>query len=117
MLRWDRASRLRPVALQDAEADDLLPGMDTEERMRSWHLVEPDGTVHSAGAALPPLLRMLPGGRPLAALAATAPGLTSRAYEWIARNRAWPSRLVGAGARRRADAVIERRRRALSPSG
>jgi predicted DCC family thiol-disulfide oxidoreductase YuxK len=87
ILRWDRHGRLRPVALQDPEADELLGGMDEERKMASWHLVAPDGTVYSAGAAFPPLLRLLPGGRPLAALTAAFPSLTERAYQHIARTR------------------------------
>jgi predicted DCC family thiol-disulfide oxidoreductase YuxK len=84
-LTWDRHRRLRPVALQDPEADALLGGMDQEQKMASWHLVAADGSVYSAGAAFPPLLRLLPGGRPLAALAAAFPGLTERGYRWVAR--------------------------------
>jgi predicted DCC family thiol-disulfide oxidoreductase YuxK len=85
VLRWDRNRRLRPVALQDPEADALLGGMREEEKMASWHLVTADSAVHSAGAAFPPLLRLLPGGRPLAALAAAFPDTTERAYRWVAR--------------------------------
>ena len=87
LLRWDRNGRLRPVALQDPEADELLGGMDEERKLASWHLVTPDGAVHSAGAAFPPLLRLLPGGRPLAALAAAFPDLTERGYRHVARTR------------------------------
>ena len=86
-LRWDRSGRLRPVALQDPEADQLLGGMDEERKMASWHLVEADGRVYSAGAAFPPLLRLLPGGRPLAAVVGAFPGVTDRAYRHIARTR------------------------------
>jgi predicted DCC family thiol-disulfide oxidoreductase YuxK len=87
VLRWDRNRRLRPVALQDPEADRLLEGMDEERKMASWHLVTADGAVYSAGAAFPPLLRRLPGGRPLAWLAAALPGPTERAYRYVARTR------------------------------
>ena len=87
ILRWDRAGRLRPVALRDPEADELLGGMDEERKLASWHLVVPDGRVYSAGAAFPPLLRLLPGGRPAAALASALPGLTERGYRWVARTR------------------------------
>ena len=86
-LRWDRNGRLRPVALQDPEADSLLGGMDEERKMASWHLVAADGRVYSAGAAFPPLLRLLPGGRPLGAVAATVPGLAEHAYRHVARTR------------------------------
>jgi predicted DCC family thiol-disulfide oxidoreductase YuxK len=94
ILAWDRRGRLRPVPLQDAEADALLPGMDPERKMASWHLVTPDGHVHSAGAAFPPLLRLLPGGRPIAAAAGALPGVTERAYRCAARNRSRLGRLV-----------------------
>jgi predicted DCC family thiol-disulfide oxidoreductase YuxK len=87
ILRWDRRGRLRPVALQDPEADELLGGMAEEQKRASWHLVTPDGRVHSAGAAFPPLLRLLPGGRPLAAVAAAFPALTERGYRYVARTR------------------------------
>jgi predicted DCC family thiol-disulfide oxidoreductase YuxK len=87
VMRWDRNGRLRPVALQDPEADELLGGMDEERKMGSWHLVTEDGTVHSAGAAFPLLLRRLPGGRPLAWLTAALPGPTERAYRYVARTR------------------------------
>ena len=57
------------MALQDERAVALLSGMPEAERMASWHLVRPDGAVSSAGAAAPTLLRLLPGGAPLAAFA------------------------------------------------
>src|SRR5207247_9951497 len=69
LLAWDRRRRLRPIALQDPEAEALLSGMDAEPKMDSWHLVMPDGRVYSAGAAVAPLGRLLPGGAPVAALA------------------------------------------------
>lgn len=87
LLKWDRHGRLRPVALQDPEADELLGGMTREQKMASWHLVTADGTVYSAGAAFPPLLRLLPGGRLFAALTAAFPGVTERAYRYVARTR------------------------------
>ena len=41
--------------------------------MASWHLVV-DGDVYSGGAAAAPLLRLLPGGRPLAPSWPRSPG-------------------------------------------
>lgn len=107
-LAWDRDRRLRPVALQDPEAGRLLGGMPQERRMESWHLVTPDGTVRSGGEALAPLLQMLPGGGPVAAVVARTPRLTDRSYRWVAANRSalsrrWPGRERG---RRRAEARI-----------
>jgi predicted DCC family thiol-disulfide oxidoreductase YuxK len=95
ILAWDRRGRLRPVALQDPEADRLLQGMATERAMASWHLVTPGGAVRSAGAAVPPLLRLLPGGRPLAAAAAAMPGLTERTYQFVSRHRGTLGRMLG----------------------
>ncbi len=85
ILRWDRRGRLRPVALQEAEAPRLLAHMDEERRMASWHLVTPDGEISSAGRAIAPLLRVLPGGRALASLADALPRLTDAGYALLAR--------------------------------
>jgi predicted DCC family thiol-disulfide oxidoreductase YuxK len=94
ILAWDRRGHLRAVALQDPEADALLPGIDSTRRMASWHLVTPDGAIYSAATAFPPLLCLLPGGRPLAAVAGAFPGVTGVAYRWAARNRGGLGRLV-----------------------
>lgn len=98
ILWWDRHRRLRPVALQSPEADRLLPDMDPQTRMGSWHLVDPNGRTHSAGDAVAPLLRLLPGGRPLARVAATFPGATRRAYRWVSSHREGLAKLVGSRA-------------------
>ena len=110
VLRGDRGRMLRPVALQDPEADRLLAGMTEEERMASSHLVGPDGAVATAGAAAAPLFRLLPGWRPLAALAARFPRATERAYRWVADHRGLFGRFVTQAAKRRADRLIEARR-------
>jgi predicted DCC family thiol-disulfide oxidoreductase YuxK len=109
VLAWDRRGRLRPVALQDPEADALLGKMGEEERMGSWHLVSPGGEVRSAGAAFEPLLRLLPGGAPLASLAARAPGPVERGYRFVADHRTPIGRRLTDGMRRRADRRIAAR--------
>jgi predicted DCC family thiol-disulfide oxidoreductase YuxK len=109
VLRWDRRRTLRPVALQDPETDRLLAGMRENERMASWHLVAPGGDVASGGAAFAPLLRLLPAGRPLAALADRFPRAAERGYRWVAERRGAFGRLVTGRGRRRADALIEER--------
>jgi predicted DCC family thiol-disulfide oxidoreductase YuxK len=109
VLAWDRRGALRPVALSSPEAARLLGGMAPEERAASWHLVEPGGRVHSGGAAFAPLARRLPGGRPLAALAARFPRAAERAYRAVADRRTALGRLIGTGARRRADRRIAAR--------
>jgi predicted DCC family thiol-disulfide oxidoreductase YuxK len=109
ILAWDRRRALRPLPLQSEEAERILAGMPEGKRMASWHLLGPDGRLHSAGAALPGLLHLLPGGAPLAALTAKAPRLTEGAYRWVADRRSWFGRLVTEGAKRRADKKIEAR--------
>jgi predicted DCC family thiol-disulfide oxidoreductase YuxK len=109
VLRWDRGRRLEPVSLQDERALALLGEMPEAERMASWHLVGPDGSIASAGAAAPGLLRLLPGGGALAALADRAPGAVERAYAWVVANRGALGRHLGERALARADAVIAER--------
>jgi predicted DCC family thiol-disulfide oxidoreductase YuxK len=95
ILARDRDRRLRPVPLQSAEADTLLPGMDHDKKMASWHLVTPAGMIYSAGDAVAPLMRLIKGGKPVAALAKAAPGSTRAAYRLVARNRTKLGRLLG----------------------
>ena len=64
ILAWDRAKRVRPVAIQSEEGSRLLAPIAPDTRLDSWHLVRADGRLFSAGAAAKPLARLLPGGRP-----------------------------------------------------
>jgi predicted DCC family thiol-disulfide oxidoreductase YuxK len=96
VLELDRG-RYRPLAIQDARSADLLPDTTEEERLRSFHIVDPDGTVHSAGDGLalliPPLRR--------------APKLASRAYWLVANNRTRLGKLLPDAARRQARRRID----------
>jgi predicted DCC family thiol-disulfide oxidoreductase YuxK len=78
---------LRALPLQDPRAQSLLPNVDQQQKMASWHLITQNGRVHSGGKAVPHLLRLLPGGRPIAWLAGLLPGVVDRVYELISRNR------------------------------
>jgi predicted DCC family thiol-disulfide oxidoreductase YuxK len=109
VLRADRRRTLTPLALGTAEADDRLHDLRPEQRAASWHLIAPDGRRQSAGAAAPPLLTLLPGGRIPAAVLARAPALTDRSYRWIAGNRSRLSRLLPSGAKLRASRTIGER--------
>jgi predicted DCC family thiol-disulfide oxidoreductase YuxK len=109
VLAWDRRGALRPVAIQSEEAGRLLGRMPEAERIASWHLVDGDGTIRSAGAAFQGLFRLLPGGGPIAAFASRAPQATDRAYRWVAGNRSRWGKLVTDGAKRRAEKRIEAR--------
>ncbi len=95
ILRWDRRGAVRPVALQDPEAEELLDGMDAERKMASWHLVTPEGRIYSGGDAVPPLAKLLPAGAPVAALARSFPGTTRRLYGWVADHRDELGRRLG----------------------
>jgi predicted DCC family thiol-disulfide oxidoreductase YuxK len=111
ILAWDVGHRLRPVALQDPEADRLLKGMDPERKMASWHLVTADGRVRSSGSAVPDLMRLLPGGLPFALIARLAPGPTEAAYRAVSNHRDRLARLIGPKRR----AVDPNRRRPRRP--
>lgn len=95
VLAWDRRHAIRPLPLRSAEADRLLDGMSDEERMGSWHLVTADGHVHSGGDAFPHLMRLLPAGAPIGAVAAAMPGVTDRVYRWIAGHRDDIAKVLG----------------------
>ena len=98
ILRWDRRGSIRAVPIQGSEAEALLAGMGPARRLASWHLATIDGMVRSGAAAVAPLARMLPGGRPIAYVAELFPGLTELAYGLVARHRGTLGRLIGAKA-------------------
>lgn len=116
LLRFDRAERLRPVALQRPEVAALLADLAPAKRMESMHLVSPDGARLSGGDALPPLLRLLRGGRIPAAVSGRFPRLTSAGYRWVAANRIGISRLVPRRIKERAAERVRERERELESS-
>jgi predicted DCC family thiol-disulfide oxidoreductase YuxK len=116
LLRWDWNRRLRPLALQAAESDRLLADLAPAERMASWHLISPSSERWSAGAALPPLLRLLPGGRAPAAAFARFPAATEHGYRWVADHRSDLARLLPAALKRRADRYLAARLNAAPPA-
>lgn len=105
---WDRKRRLRFAPIRSVEGESRLGGMDPPRRDGSWHLVTRDGRVASAGAAVPLLLRELPGGGPLAWLAESLPRTTDRAYRAVARRRLALGRLLPADGSRACDVPVER---------
>jgi predicted DCC family thiol-disulfide oxidoreductase YuxK len=98
ILAWDRGRLIVPLAITAADSKLLLANIEPDRRLASWHFRDRSGTVFSAGAAFAPLLRLLPGGSPLAALAPRFPGGVERAYRVVARNRGTLGALLRSGA-------------------
>jgi len=111
LLGWDRGARLRALALQRAEADELLVELTAAERMASWHLISPTGQRRSGGEALPALLQLLPFGRLPAALLARVPELADGGYRYVAARRSQLSRWLPAAVKRAARENVSRRER------
>src|SRR3974377_2184337 len=83
----DRRARLMPVALPDPRIPALLAPVPAPARLRSWHLVAPDGRVRSGGDAVPELCRLLPGFGGLGLLGGAAPDTTQRIYAGLPGTR------------------------------
>jgi predicted DCC family thiol-disulfide oxidoreductase YuxK len=111
LLRWDRARRIDAAPIQSADGERLLSNMPVSERLASWHVINGAGAVHSGGFGLPVAFAVLPGGSPLARIAAWFPRSTSRAYDWVASNRAQLGRPFGERSRAWAAGVIAERER------
>jgi predicted DCC family thiol-disulfide oxidoreductase YuxK len=106
LLSWDRAHRLDAAAIQSPRGAELLADVAQEERLESWHVIDARGVRRSAGAGIPVVLDALPGGKPLARLAARSPRATASAYAWVANHRTLLSRLLNARTRAWAVRVI-----------
>ncbi len=111
LLTWDRANRVRPVPIQSARGDELLIDMEREDRLKSWHLLDAGGMLHSAGAGIPVIFDALPGGALIASVVSRFPTATSRTYDWIASHRVLLGRTLGARPRAWAAQVIAERGR------
>lgn len=94
----DRHRRLRFASIQGPYGASLLAGIAPEARLRSMHVVGPDGCVTSSGPALVRVAGELPAGRSLAWFGRTFPGAAERAYRAVASRRHMLGRLVGADA-------------------
>jgi predicted DCC family thiol-disulfide oxidoreductase YuxK len=92
--RWSRGNA-RIVAIQSERGQALLRKLPRARRLDSIHAVTADGRVWPAGAAVPHVLRAMPGGRPLAAVAERFLGATEQVYRAIARRRGAIGRLLG----------------------
>ena len=109
LLAWDRARRLRPLAIQSAEGQRLLADLTPETRLATAHAIDAAGRRTSGGDALAPIAAVLPGGAPLAALGRRAPALARAGYRAIAGRRSFLGRQISDAAKARADERIARR--------
>ena len=111
LLAWDRAGRLRPLAIQSAEGQRLLADLTPEERLATAHAIDAAGRRTSGGDALAPIAAVVPGGAPLALLGRRAPALARAGYRAVAGRRSLFGRLISDAAWARADERIARRSR------
>jgi predicted DCC family thiol-disulfide oxidoreductase YuxK len=109
VLRADRRRVLKPAFIQGPEGERLLADMPPRQRLASWHFIDDEGRRTSGGRALTELLRELPAGRPLAALTGALPGVTERAYGWVATHRSLLSKPIPASAKERARRLVAAR--------
>lgn len=112
VLAADRRRRLEPVAIVSPKGAALLEDLAPERRLDSWHLVRPDGSRSSAGAAVIDLAELLSPPSAGAAGRAAARVLARPAgwlYAPLAARRSALGRLVPAGAKRRAAAAVAAR--------
>ena len=87
LLQWDRFHRIVPVSLGNPEAQELLAPLPHEQRTSTFHVVSPRGRIVSGDAAIPELLRLVPGGTLVAWCLTTLPGhrlLLQWCYRWVA---------------------------------
>ncbi|MCW2998812.1 MAG: hypothetical protein JWN65_2361 [Solirubrobacterales bacterium] len=111
LLRWDGQGRrlLEPVAIQSPEGARLLAPVPPADRLKTAHVVGSDGVVHSGGDAAAVVADVLPAGAPFAFVARLLPWVVRGGYGLIAGNRMRVSKVVPAGAKQRADAVLAAR--------
>lgn len=85
--RLDRGGRLAFLPLEDEAAAALVEALPEHERMSSWRLARPDGTLAGRGAGAPALLRALGHERSARALEAMPDTMLEHGYDLVARNR------------------------------
>jgi predicted DCC family thiol-disulfide oxidoreductase YuxK len=108
-LRHDRHERLVAAAIQSPLGAELIGDLSPDERLASAHAVGPDGRRRSGGAAAAEVLATLDATALLGRLARRLPAAMDRLYDAVAARRMAVGRFVGAGARGRADRLLERR--------
>jgi predicted DCC family thiol-disulfide oxidoreductase YuxK len=86
--RLDRGHELALLPLSDPEAATFLARLPEEERLSSWRLALPDGTLAGEGVGFPDLLRVVRLTRPIGVLLEVIPARALNGlYGLVARNR------------------------------
>jgi predicted DCC family thiol-disulfide oxidoreductase YuxK len=97
-LRLDRRKELAVLPLQDREAGRFLEPLPPEERLASWRLVRPDGSLAGYGAGLGELLGSMWLTRALGRAVAVVPApALDTLYEHAASQRGRLGRIVPRG--------------------
>lgn len=109
LVPFDTRGRLRLLAIQDPEGQELLAPVPEAERLASAHAVTPDGRVFSGGDAAAPIAAALPALSWGAPLLRGLPGPTRGAYRLVADRRSLLGRRLDDRALERADRLIARR--------
>jgi predicted DCC family thiol-disulfide oxidoreductase YuxK len=105
-VRRDRHHVLVAVPIQSPRGAELLADLAPSDRLRCAHVVHEDGSRRSGGGAGADVLSVLPRTRLLGRLARSSPRATELLYGVVARRRQRLGRLIGKGARRRADDLL-----------
>ncbi|MEX0850365.1 MAG: DCC1-like thiol-disulfide oxidoreductase family protein [Gaiellaceae bacterium] len=98
VVRLDLERELGVLPLQDPEAASFLEPLTEEERITSWRVVQPDGSLAGLGAGVVPLLRAMRLTGPAARLVSLVPDRAlNAAYGVVARHRSRLGRAVPDG--------------------
>ncbi|XAY07205.1 hypothetical protein DSM112329_04085 [Paraconexibacter sp. AEG42_29] len=111
ILAWDNRGRrgLEPVAIQSPRGQELLAPIAPADRLKTAHVVAPDGSIRSGGDAVSVVSGVLPGAAPFGLIAKLLPWLVRGGYGLVARNRITISKAVPKARKARADAELARR--------
>jgi len=98
VVRLDRRHELAFLPLQEDAASGLLAALPEHERLDTWRIAQPDGSLAGRGAGIPDLLQAIRLTRSTGRLLELVPDPALEAlYGVIARNRGILGRLVPNG--------------------
>lgn len=98
VVRLDRRHELAFLPLQDDAASGLLAALSENERLDTWRIAQPDGSLTGYGAGVPDLLDAMRLTRPAGRLLGQVPdGVLEALYRAVARNRGSLGRFVPTG--------------------